>query len=173
LLLVKSGGFSSYSLKRFLDNFARGADPNRKISGLTSLWKVYMSKTCIPHNKGKKNLPYVTEEYRKEIGKGGRGRLNNPGLRCKPWVNNRACKESTELWKIADYVYYHYQFIPKKKGTNGSYRLAQALGLKMSETVSNMVLAFNGRLKSLCPGGSPWIPEEDEDWISFSCDDIV
>lgn len=168
LLLVKTGEFNSYSLKRFVGNFGKWGDFDGVITHLKDFWMAYMNRNCVPHNKGKKNLPYVTEEYRRRVGNGGRGRLNNPKLKCKPWLNNRASEASLELWKIADYMHYHYQFIPRKKGTNGSYRLSRALGLEMSETVSNIVLAFNGKLPSLCPEGEPWDPEEDQDWVSFT-----
>lgn len=175
LLLVKTGEFNSYALKRFVGNFNHPESRNEFTTNLAEFWKGYMDRKFIPHNKGKKNLPYVTDEYRRRVGNGGRGRLNNPKLRCKPWLNFKATEASIELWRMADQLHERYQTINKKKGTNGSYRLAQAMGIKMCETIKNMVLAFNGQSPSLCPNGKPWVPEEDPDWIEFStqCDDIV
>lgn len=168
LLLVKTGEFNAYALKRFVGNFRHKDYPECKITNLCEFWKTYMFKKVVPFNKGKKNMPYVTPEYRRAVGNSGRGKLLNPKLRCKPWLNNKSSEATIQLWRMADQMYDRYQTIQKKKGTNGSYRLAQAMELKMSETVSNIVLAFNGKLKSLCPDGQPWIPREDPDWVSFT-----
>lgn len=173
LLLVKTGEFNSYALKRFVGNFNKYKDREVAITNLTEFWKEFMFRKCVPHNKGKKNLPYVTPEYRRKVGNSGRGKLLNPKLRCKPWLNNKSSKATIDLWRMADQLYDRYQTIPKKKGTNGCYRLAKAMGLEMTETIRNMVLAFNGKLKSLCPEDKPWVPREDPDWVSFKCDDIV
>jgi hypothetical protein len=168
LLLVKAGLQSSSSLKRFLEAFARGRNKQGFSTNLMDFWKKFMYKTFIPHNKGKIGLPYVTEDYRKRVGNGGRGKLNNPGLKCKPWENNKASQANKELWKIADYLHYHYQLVPKKKGTSGSCRLAKAVGVPDCQTLHNIVKAFNGDLSSLCLNGKSWDPLDDNDWKSFS-----
>lgn len=168
LLLVKSGLFKSYSLKRFLDHFGRGKNKTPIATNLPSIWKNFMYSRSVPHNKGKTGLPYVTEDYRFAVGCGGRGRLNNPSLVCKPWDNNNASSKTRALWKIADYLYFRYQFIPRKVGSSGCLRLAKATGTPNSQTLSNIVKAFNGDLKSLCPEGNKWIPDEDQDWKTFS-----
>jgi len=168
LLLVKSGSFNSCALKRFLDQFGRGKNKASTATNLQNLWRNFMNNKFVPHNKGKIKLPYVTGSYRYAVGCGGRGRLNNPSLVCKPWENNKASNESREIWGIADYLYFHYQFIPKKKGNSGCLRLAKAIGTPYSQTLSNVVKAFNGKLKSLCPDGKNWVPDEDQDWKNFT-----
>lgn len=167
LLLCKCG-LSWNSLTRFVHRFVRGEQRKSQFSNLSNFWKKAHNKRVTPHNKGKKGLPYVTEEYRISVGNGGRGKLNNPSLVCKPWRNNRFTPESLEIWKMADYLHYVYQFIPKKKGCNGSDRLAKAVGVSPSQALSNVVNAFNGNLKSLCPGGENWVPDEDVDWKNFA-----
>jgi len=168
LLMVKSGLSGSCALKRFLDQFGRGRNKTSTATNLQQFWRDFMNARFVPHNKGKTGLPYVTESYRHAVGNGGRGRLNNPSLICKPWKNNKASNETLEVWGIADYLYFHYQFIPKKKGNNGCLRLSKAVGIPPSQTLSNVVKAFNGKLKSLCPSGENWVPEEDRDWITSS-----
>jgi|LakMenEpi03Aug12_release.lakeMendotaPanAssembly.Ray.scaffolds.fasta_scaffold418949_2 hypothetical protein len=168
LLLVKSGLSGSCALKRFLDQFGRGRNKTSTATNLKQFWKDFMNARFVPHNKGKTGLPYVTESYKQAVGKGGRGRLNNPSLVCKPWKNNKASNETLEVWGIADYLHFHYQFVPKKKGNNGCWRLAKAVGIPPSTTLSNIVQAFNGKLKSLCPNGGKWDPNEDQDWITSS-----
>lgn len=168
LLLVKTGEFNAHALKRFVGNFINSEARNEFVTNLTEFWREYMRNKFVPHNKGKKNLPYVTDEYRRRVGNSGRGKLLNPKLRCKPWLNNKSSQKTLELWKMADQMYQLYPLIPKKKGTNGCYRLAQAMDLPVTETIRNIVLAFNGKLPSLCPDGKPWIPKEDPDWTEFS-----
>ena len=168
LLLVKSGLFNSCALKRFLDRFGRGKSKNSTATNLQNFWRNFMNGRFVPHNKGKTNLPYVTEGYRHAVGSGGRGRLNNPSLVCKPWENNRASSATLEIWGMADYLHYHYKFIPRKKGNSGCLRLAKAIGVPHSQTLSNVVSAFNGQLKSLCPNGENWVPDEDLDWKTFA-----
>ena len=164
LLLVKSGLFNSCALNRF----GRGKSKNSTATNLQNFWRNFMKGRFVPHNKGKTNLPYVTEGYRHAVGSGGRGRLNNPSLVCKPWENNRASSATLEIWGMADYLHYHYKFIPRKKGNSGCLRLAKAIGVPHSQTLSNVVSAFNGQLKSLCPNGENWVPDEDLDWKTFA-----
>ena len=86
----------------------------------------------------------------------------------KPWNNNKATVENIMFWKHADYLVHVIEMLDLKS----PWELSKA------ETVSyvqsrNLFKALKGELKTLCPEGKPWVPEEDEAWKKFVFDDIV